>query len=600
MSDKNFIFYFFTNCFQVVLVFLYMLKKDDLSRRLLKYFLLSTLVPFLLIVLIGSSILLSYYRNDIYAMADSYALSLSREVEIYINQLKQILVIPSFSTETVSKIREIQKKGIVSMRDMDEFDVLMGDLISSIRYTGNDFHTALITSGDSLIYYSSNYSLAEPLYAYDWTNEQWYQDALDNNGKVLFLPPHVPSYLDKTDVIEPRASLVTTIRNYITTEPYAVIKVDFLPSMMKSYLNLEDLHVPSAIYVEDDQGRLVFYNAATERMSNIVEINNGIVQPVSKSNVIDFSKKVEGTPYTLHLLLDRYTFIIDSLRFYAIGIGLYIMAILTAIYLNHRFSKRISEPVECMIEMLSHVEKGDFSTRYVHNRRWELEKLGNSLNDMSERLELMIDRTYKAQIAQKEAENKALLSQIQPHFIFNTLNTMVGLIYQEKYLQLEENIYCLSEMLRTVLKKDLYCTIGEEVDFIRNYLTLQSSRFENRLSYEINVDSAAKGVIFPRLLLQPFVENSIVHGMEPSNEHFRIVIDVDRKDDCIFIRIEDNGIGFDMDKINVMGSIGIRNCSERLSLLYENSHLLIESKPGKGCLVFMEFKVGEKNEIIDC
>lgn len=563
-------------------------KKNNLSRRLMRYFLLSTLIPFFLIVILSSGILLEYYKKDINIIADSYIKSLAREAGLYINQLKQIIILPSFSSETVNKIKDIRKKGTVEYVDKTEFDILMGNLISSIRYTGNDFHSALIVTEKDTIYFSSNYVFADPLPGYDWTNEEWYRDAMENNGQIIFVPPHVPKYFDSgTD--ERVASIVTTIRNYISTEPYAVIKLDFLPSMMNTYLHLEEFHVPSAIYVADEDDNLIFHEATNSRMENLISIVDGKIPKINNFEVRHFSQKIEGTPYTLNVLLDNRAIIINSIKIYSIGVVLYLIALFTAIYLNRRFSNRITGPISSMKDLLSHVEVGDFSVRYEHKQQWELEELGNSLNEMTEQLEIMIERTYLAQIARQEAEYKALLKQIQPHFLFNTLNTMIGLLYQGRYEQLEKNIMCLSDLLRNVLKSDLSWTMDEEIKFINDYLVLQKSRFENRLSYTIDVPDDIGQISIPKLLFQPFVENSIIHGMEPSKKPCKILIRASKENGLTVVSIKDNGIGFDKNAIDIYSSIGISNCIKRLKLFYSESTVNIDSTPGEGCTVIITF-----------
>lgn len=568
-------------------------NKNNLSRRLMRYFLLSTLIPFFLIVMISSGVLLEYYNKDIDIISNSYIDSLARSASLYINQLKQILILPSFSSETVNKIKDISKKENVEYFDKAEFDTLMGNLISSIRYTGNDFHSAMIVTDKDTIYFSSNYVFAEPPANYDWTKESWYIDAMENNGKLIFVSPHVPSYIDSTKD-ERVVSIVTTIRNYITTEPYAVIKIDFLPSMMNTYLHLEEFHVPSAIYVLDDDDNMIFYEATNSKMKDLIAIENGKISEIGKSEVKRFSQEIAGTPYTLYVILDQQAIIMNSIKIYSIGLFLYLIALFSAVHLNRRFSNRITQPIASMKNVLSHVENGDFSVRYQHKEQWELEELGKSLNEMVEQLEIMIEKTYRAQIAQKEAEYQALLKQIQPHFIFNTLNTMVGLLYQERYDQLERNIMCLSDMLRNVLKSDTSWPFKEELKFIEDYLILQTTRFENRLSYSIEADENMEQMQFPRLLLQPFVENSIIHGMEPAKKKCHISIKANDSEGEVKISIIDDGVGFDKSEIDIYSSIGISNCMDRLKLFYPKSDIIIESTPGKGCTVLISFMEYEK------
>ena len=504
-----------------------MLKKGKLLNKLTKYFILSTAIPFISIIMIAAGVMQHRSSMRVITLMNGYINSTAGNISMYLNNLEQIIILPYFSDQVMQMLNRFSKQENISFVDQTRFGNAFGNLISSIRYVSNDFYSALIVCDNGTIYSNSNINLSSPINDYDWTEEKWYKDAIEADGSIVFVPPHVAPYYSPADD-KVRISLVCTLRNLVTKMPYAVIKIDILPSSFSAFFENLRFDIPYIAYIEDNDGNLIFSMASDDFMNDKLrtEEDNGQLKIAEHDPGLleHLSERIPKTPYTLNILLDKATMTRQTVSIYVIGIIAYIVAFLIALFLNRQFTRRISEPIAAMQEVLSEIEKGNFNAVYHSRTGWELEELGKSLNEMVEQLEIMIEKTYRAQIAQKEAEYQALLKQIQPHFIFNTLNTMVGLLYQERYDQLERNIMCLSDMLRNVLKSDTSWPFKEELKFIEDYLILQTTRFENRLSYSIEADENMEQMQFPRLLLQPFVENSIIHGMEPAKKKCHISI----------------------------------------------------------------------------
>lgn len=565
-------------------------RQEKLAVRLTRYFISSTLIPFLLIVTISASLMDYHYKQDILLITDGYLESLATNVSLYIKDLQQVALLPYFSNEVMTQIRKLSSEESISFSDRTNLESALDSLLSSIRYTRNDFYSALIVKDQKVLYASSNYINSITIPNHDWTLEDWYQNAIQADGKEVFIPPHVPNYYDFTDH-EERISLVGTIRDLRTRNPYAVIKIDALTSSFDRFLQGEDFHAPSCIYITDHDNHLIYVSASDDAMLSLLDIEKTgeyertlTAQPKHSSHI---AKPIKDTDYTLHIILDSFTIWFKSARIYFIGIFLYAIAFMTALYLNKRFSRRITDPIAQLRSVLATIEKGDFSVRYLPEPQWELQELGQRVNQMIEELEKTIKITYVAQLAQQEAENRALLSQIQPHFLFNTLNGLIALIYDQDISKLENGLYGLSDMLHYVLRKEMTVTLQEELKFIADYLLLQQTRYCDKLEYQIIVDPESEHLEVPRLILQPFVENAIIHGIEPKTEKSHITIKVKRNAHASIIHLSDDGAGFDETTTDVMSSVGIANCVHRLSLLYPNSTIDISSSIGKGCTVIL-------------
>ena len=172
-----------------------------------------------------------------------------------------------------------------------------------------------------------------------------------------------------------------------------------------------------------------------------------------------------------------------------------------------------------------------------------------------------------------EAKNMSLV--INPHFLFNTLNCIARIAYFEKSLKTEELIYCLSDLLRYNLKQDDQLhTIASDIDNIEKYLYIQKIRFKNRLEYTIDVPEKIKSYRIPNMVLQPIVENALIHGVTPKREGGKISIHAEESNNSIIISISDNGNGFPkrildtVQKLENKSGIGIWSTDNRLKRYY--------------------------------
>lgn len=172
-----------------------------------------------------------------------------------------------------------------------------------------------------------------------------------------------------------------------------------------------------------------------------------------------------------------------------------------------------------------------------------------------------------------EAKNMSLV--INPHFLFNTLNCIARIAYFEQSHTTEELIYCLSDLLRYNLKQDDQMhTIGSEIDNIEKYLYIQKVRFKNRLEYEIKIPDEIKPYRIPNMVIQPIVENALIHGITPKRDGGKIKIQAEEADDKIIISVMDNGNGFSrevLEKIHQSdhhSGLGFRSTDNRLKQYY--------------------------------
>jgi len=198
---------------------------------------------------------------------------------------------------------------------------------------------------------------------------------------------------------------------------------------------------------------------------------------------------------------------------------------------------------------------------------------------------------YRELIELREAELQSLQARIQPHFLYNVLNGLIGLNRMGNRNGLEAAVLDLKDLLRYTLDHSQTVTLSEELAFVRKYLVLQKLRFGERFEYEVSCDDSCAGLRLPKLLLQPLAENALIHGIELMPGQGRLVITAQGTPNSgVRIVIRDNGAGFDLKTHDAASRVGLSNVTKRLELAYPGSSFLIDSAPGQGCTVEIVLK----------
>ena len=292
-----------------------------------------------------------------------------------------------------------------------------------------------------------------------------------------------------------------------------------------------------------------------------------------------------------------------SITLTVIQILITVLAVLISLSSFVSVSAAIQKPISDMEKLSTKVANGNLTARTEIPNVRELDTLAENLNTMTAQIDLLIKKNMEEQKNFQKAEMKALQAQITPHFLYNTFDTIVWLAEEEKTDEVVKITKAFSDFLRISLSRGHeWITIAQELDHIRNYLTIQKIRYADILSYKIEADESLCSSKIIKLVLQPLVENAIYHGIKNKRGRGKLSVKVSYTDESksrIEFSVEDNGAGFteerlaevrtelekgEQDSEKLSSVYGLYNVNKKLRLYYgdETQGLQIESQAGKG------------------
>lgn len=269
-----------------------------------------------------------------------------------------------------------------------------------------------------------------------------------------------------------------------------------------------------------------------------------------------------------------------------------------ALIISIAISDSISKPLRNLSKMMLKVGEGDFNAFSPYESQNEIGILSRHFNKMVAQVQQLIQEVYQEQLLKQKAELKSLRMQINPHFLYNTLESINWIARIKGIPEIGKMVKALGDLMRSSISGDDFVSVEEEIKNISNYLTIQKFRYGDRFEVEVDVSENILAVKIPKLILQPIVENAIVHGLENKVGTGRIEIIGFIEDSKICLVVNDNGIGMDQNTIDLLLSnkpmqeteghthIGLRNVDNRLKMYYGKEYgIEINSEVGNGTSV---------------
>lgn len=300
----------------------------------------------------------------------------------------------------------------------------------------------------------------------------------------------------------------------------------------------------------------------------------------------------------------NYSEVLFDLRFYIFAVVMVVLlaAFIIILILAEKFTKNIKELQGAM----ERFGEGDFNIICAVHSDDEVGQLSQHFNMMVYNINDLIDKVYNETMLRQEAELKSLRMQINPHFLYNTLDMMSWISRNKGVPEVGDIAISLGNILRYTINGSDFATIGEELEHIKNYFMIQHCRYGDRIHFRIDVPDEVWNMHIPKLLVQPLIENAVIHGVENMEADGIVTLKAERDTQNLYISVIDNGVGMGQDKIDailnddngipleVRESIGLKNVNRRLKIRYGEFHgLRIRSILGGGTEVKMCIPINE-------
>ncbi len=567
----------------------------SLRFRLMILYLLTFLVPATIMV----TVMPAYYQNSISSetqtLTEGTLTSIVRNIETYLDDLNRLTIAPYLNEDVMQALK---LKASPGYQDADAFTKLVADralkttLPLFLQNSRRDvLATVLVAPDGSAFVFSVGGELSGPVANYPYTQQDWYRKALAADGNIAFISSHPQDYLGNA-ARQQVFSVARLIKDPDTRQPLAVIMADADTVVLAQIVNDIRFNVSATVCIFDDENKLLYSSrpVSTDLQAQAAKDNPAI--QTDDASYAAVSKAISSANWKVVVLLSNAEIMAKTRWLYVSGILFAISGLVVTFVLFFVLSRWIIHPFQDMIGVMRQVQSGNLQTRVAVTGHDEVAELGQALNDMIERLNWLIDREYKAVLNQRNAEYRALQSQIQPHFLYNTLNGFIGLNRLKDTSGLEQAIFALSDMLRYILQGDDWVRLADELAFVQRYCDLQRLRFRDRLTVDLRCDQAATELKIPKLLLQPLVENAVNHGIEPASHSCTLRITTELKTvdhrSWVAISIQDDGCGFDPQAVESKKGHGLVNVRERLNLAFREATLTISSQVAVGTRIVLE------------
>ena len=549
-------------------------------------------------VLIFSLISLRYMEKAVMENSIDYTSRLisqvNRDIDSYINYMENISSLVLESGDVQMLLFSDNKS-----EDMAELNDRLTAQFNTVLETRQDIaNIAVVAQGGRYIINDGTDRLNENI---SLKNVDWYMKALTERESIL-IASHVQN------VIRNNYKWVVTLGKGIvnpeTGKNEGVFFIDLNYKLLKDLCENNSLAVNSYVFIIDESGRIVYhpkqqllYNGLTdEKIQELLHADSSYFVTdegkESKLYTVSVSEKtnwrVVGVAYVSELMKNKK----ETQTLYVISAGLLLCG---AVLLAAIFAQQLTKPIKELKNSMKEVERGNFADACVRvTLDNEIGSLSNSFNNMTVRIQQLMEQNTYEQEQKRKSELKALRSQINPHFLYNTLDSIIWMAEGGKNREVVLMISALSKLLRQSISNDNeQILLEKEIEYTECYLTIQKMRYKDKLEYEIEVEPDIRKEKIINLILQPLVENAIYHGIKYKGTKGLIRIIGYGEGDHIVLKVIDDGIGMDEETVRDIfdksekreraGGVGAHNVRTRIRLYYgEEYGLYFKSSLGGG------------------
>lgn len=444
----------------------------------------------------------------------------------------------------------------------------------------------------------------------DVTRENWFLNALEKTENQHFSYPHVQYIFDSN---ENQYRWVVSLSRAVeltegTSTTQGVLLVDLSYSSLEHLFDGVTTGKGGYVYLISSDGQILYHPKIQLIDSGRMQENNMVAAGYKDGNHreefqgetrIITVKSIGYTGWKIVGVTPKNVVSLNSIKTRLFIVFLITLILFILALINSYISSRITNPIKELEKSVGILEEGNLETPVSIGGSYEIQHLGNSIKNMAKQIRVLMDDIVAEHEAKRKQEFDTLQSQINPHFLYNTLDIIVWMIENEQKAEAVKAVTALARFFRISLSKGKsIITVRDELEHVRNYLMIQHMRFKNKFSYVIDASEECMELASLKLVLQPLVENAIYHGMEFMDGDGEIILKVWKEGDDLCYMVKDNGLGMTEDQVAGLFSdqvhvtskkgsgIGVKNVNERIRLYFgEKYGLTIESEPDEGTVI---------------
>lgn len=578
-----------------------------------------------LMTLISGTITYKYYQRILVRNSlkdDVNLLNLGvRNIENFISNIHK-MAYDIIINEDIQQLMLLQNEGLVASEAVYRNVITANDAIDYMLFVQRliDYIESIsVISNTNKAYCVPKVILSSTKYYEEEMDSYYYRLFIDMNDEYFLTPPYEYEYSSGGRVIgffwrirninRPSDVIGTLLINIELSDLEAM--VSSACGTLRRYLWLDgsEIRYSHGFITSDDMKETDVMQIISENMmaegetSQIIETRLGYL--------LQFC--VSGTDWSL-VAFSSETDLLEKSKFILLySLFLIVLVLPLSVVLILPVLRQIFKPLSALTRAMKEIGKGNLDTQIEISSNDEIQALAETFNMMTKSLNSHIEQSIENERIKRDLEYDLLLSQINPHFIYNILNSIVYMSRKGR----NDDVICMTQsltrMLQTILdisKSNLMTTVGEEIEFLEQYVTIQQYRYKDLFTVVYEIDPGSLDCIIPRSLLQPFVENAIFHGIYRKGGKGRILVRVHGENNSLALVIEDDGVGMRKEKVlelmysetirqdgSELGSIGVINVRNRLQYLYGQSAALdIESRAGEGTVVTVKLPVSSYKE----
>lgn len=548
-------------------------------------------------VVIVTGVSMKFTNTSIFENSSEYTHTIiqqmNQNIDSYIDYMENIAYLISSNEDVQDYLFDEKIDNEGRYRILNQLQTIL-DSRSDIRNVG------IISKNGRMLINDGSKSVNQDL---DLNTQEWYTTALEKPNGPILTSSHVQH------IISGERPWVITLSRGIrdrsgSGEKEGVFFIDLNYSAISELCDQSTVGTKGYAFILDAKGNIVYHPQQQQLYNELQTENISLIMDTDEDTVLTGTgndgklysiSRSEKTGWTVVDCTNVKELLSKSRQAQSVYVLTAIILVIVALLFSRFMARSITLPIQKLRDSMKKVQEGDFSVSdVVVDSKNEIGSLTKSFDVMTHRIHELMEQNVHEQEEKRKSELKALQSQINPHFLYNTLDSIIWMAEGKKNEEVVLMTASLARLLRqSISNEDEVVPIANEVEYARGYLTIQKMRYKDKLEFQIEVDSSILYIPLIKLVLQPIIENAIYHGLKYKESKGLLIVKGFMKDGNAVLQVIDDGVGmdeetlahiYDKHKVNYHSNgVGVYNVQKRLKLYYgEDYGITYTSELGKG------------------